>query len=400
MTNIFALVILSLVCGTYATGDDEVPVYIFTKANNEAATPYSATPILAFDTVDRTELTTILNSYGEDKKRIFIVVDSLSPEAFRMEIKGDANEQPQRVFQNLPTFKLLNYIQKADAANATIYETYSKALHTQFTTTNEFAQSIAGSNDIIVPWDSCLDHESYAQCLQRLDRVLGELVGHDDLNDAIFVLTAVKNPKLNVLSRKARAAAAGDGPSFKYDNLLAYYTKAYEHNKNPKEPSVEFKITNIKPDRTTDTEMDVIFESASYNIVITFTELGGTWAATSVTLNGNPVYVYTGIAAPRGFSFACAKSFRIQANKSDIDYIVIQGLQIQPKFKSDPFDLSHFGEAYNCVGFTSPGIWAGIVVTLLLLIIMTIGITALMDIRTMDRFDDPKGKTITINANE
>lgn len=39
-------------------------------------------------------------------------------------------------------------------------------------------------------------------------------------------------------------------------------------------------------------------------------------------------------------------------------------------------------------------------ITFMLLIILTYGITFIMDIRTMDRFDDPKGKTITINASE
>lgn len=46
----------------------------------------------------------------------------------------------------------------------------------------------------------------------------------------------------------------------------------------------------------------------------------------------------------------------------------------------------------------SPAIWAGLFITFMLLIILSVGITFIMDIRTMDRFDDPKGKTITINA--
>lgn len=400
MKNIFALVILSLFCGTYATGDDEAPVYIFTSRNNEVIKPYTAAKYTPFETVQPSELTAILDSYGPETKKIIIVADNLSPEDFHRVIKGGENEKPQRVFQHLPTFKLLEYIQKADAAKDTIYAHYSdSAVHTQFTIGNNFEASTDGSNTIIVPWNSRLDQESDAQFLQRLDNVLGDVVNRNEWKNAVFVLTAAKNPKLNVLSRKVRAADGVDG-LFKYDNLLAFYTKAYEYSKDAKKPAVEFKINNIKPDRTTDTELDVVVESANYNIVITLTEVGGTWATTSVKMNDNPVSVYTPIAAPRGFSFACAKSFQVDANNSDIDHIIIQGLQIQPKFKQDTFDLSKFGDAYNCVGFTSPGIWAGIVVTLLLLLIMTIGITALLDIRTMDRFDDPKGKTITVNAND
>lgn len=49
--------------------------------------------------------------------------------------------------------------------------------------------------------------------------------------------------------------------------------------------------------------------------------------------------------------------------------------------------------------FTAP-IWSGLIVTFVLGIILAWGIIMLMDIRTMDRFDDPKGKTITVTASE
>ena len=59
-----------------------------------------------------------------------------------------------------------------------------------------------------------------------------------------------------------------------------------------------------------------------------------------------------------------------------------------------------FGDAYDCVGFTSIPIWSGLFVTAILLFIITFGLTMMMDIKTMDRFDDPKGKTITVTASE
>lgn len=59
-----------------------------------------------------------------------------------------------------------------------------------------------------------------------------------------------------------------------------------------------------------------------------------------------------------------------------------------------------FNDAYDCVGFTTIPIWSGLFVTFILAVIMTMGLTMIMDIKTMDRFDDPKGKTIIINASE
>ncbi|KOB75241.1 putative vacuolar ATP synthase subunit S1 [Operophtera brumata] len=59
-----------------------------------------------------------------------------------------------------------------------------------------------------------------------------------------------------------------------------------------------------------------------------------------------------------------------------------------------------FGDSFHCVGFFSAPIWSGLFVVFILLSITFYGILMMMDIRTMDRFDDPKGKTITINAGE
>lgn len=59
-----------------------------------------------------------------------------------------------------------------------------------------------------------------------------------------------------------------------------------------------------------------------------------------------------------------------------------------------------FSDAYDCVGFTSIPIWTGIFVTAILALIMIWALTMILDIRTMDRFDDPKGKTITISSAE
>lgn len=73
-------------------------------------------------------------------------------------------------------------------------------------------------------------------------------------------------------------------------------------------------------------------------------------------------------------------------------------MQIQP-FNSTNHTYA-FGDAYDCVGFTTAPIWSGLFVTFILVLIMTFGLTMMMEIKTMDRFDDPKGKTITVNVSE
>lgn len=70
-------------------------------------------------------------------------------------------------------------------------------------------------------------------------------------------------------------------------------------------------------------------------------------------------------------------------------------LQIQPYA-----DGRRFGAAYDCVYFFTVPIWSGIFVCVIFSIIMIFGLGMIMDIKSMDSFDDPKGKTITITASE
>lgn len=105
---------------------------------------------------------------------------------------------------------------------------------------------------------------------------------------------------------------------------------------------------------------------------------------------------------PYNFSYHCSQSTLFFNDKNAIDkqindmiYLNITGMQVQIDSKD-----ATFSDAYDCVGFTSIPIWTGIFVTAILASIMTWALTMIMDIRTMDRFDDPKGKTITISTAE
>lgn len=100
----------------------------------------------------------------------------------------------------------------------------------------------------------------------------------------------------------------------------------------------------------------------------------------------------TEIVFPKTFSFHCTPVIAF-SNKTEQWHLNFTNLQIQ-------VDATNFTDAYDCVGFTSIPIWSGLFVTLILAMIMIWGITMILDVRTMDRFDDPKGKTITVTASE
>lgn len=97
------------------------------------------------------------------------------------------------------------------------------------------------------------------------------------------------------------------------------------------------------------------------------------------------------ISFPFNFSYHCSPRTDFVNGTTNLS---IMEMQVQ---------IDHnvtFSDAYDCVGFTSIPIWTGIFVTIILGLIMIWALTMIMDIRTMDRFDDPKGKTITISSAE
>nr|XP_057940204.1 ATPase H+ transporting accessory protein 1a [Doryrhamphus excisus] len=61
---------------------------------------------------------------------------------------------------------------------------------------------------------------------------------------------------------------------------------------------------------------------------------------------------------------------------------------------------SEFSYASDCAGFFSPGIWMGLMTTLLMVLVLTYGLHMIMQLHTMDRFDDPKGPAISVPQTE
>lgn len=97
------------------------------------------------------------------------------------------------------------------------------------------------------------------------------------------------------------------------------------------------------------------------------------------------------IIAPVTFSYHCSSKTVFQATNVTL---TLENFQAQPYMVKS----AAFGDAYNCELFFTPPIWSGIFVTSILALIMIWGLVMIMDIRTMDQFDDPKGKTITVNV--
>jgi V-type H+-transporting ATPase S1 subunit len=166
----------------------------------------------------------------------------------------------------------------------------------------------------------------------------------------------------------------------------------------PGKASTIVNITDVVVTNSTADEIGAtLSDGATHTLSLTITKSAGNWMVKQMTFDGVPLHMRHSISANMGFSYHCSRGAEFP--RPDFTQYVTIGWQIQPNFVANT-ELKAFGEPFDCVGFTSAGIWGGLFVTFLLILILTYGISWMLDIKTMDRFDDPKGKTIIVSATD
>lgn len=158
-------------------------------------------------------------------------------------------------------------------------------------------------------------------------------------------------------------------------------------------------VTEVNPYHI---NVELIAASASDNIAFNISGSSGYWNVDSLDFRGQVHFpIEFTIAALDTFSWHCSPSLILQRIDGTISPLKFTGLQLEPVFGTLPDNRrTHFSDPWDCVGFTSAGIWGGLFIVILMLSILSVGISWIMDIRTMDRFDDPKGKTIIVSTTE
>ncbi|NXC18263.1 VAS1 ATPase, partial [Corythaeola cristata] len=111
------------------------------------------------------------------------------------------------------------------------------------------------------------------------------------------------------------------------------------------------------------------------------------------------------MSAPAEYSFHCqlvgtsnlypAKLIPSNDEANDWD-VFISRFQIQGFNVED----NEFSYASDCTGFFSPGIWMGLVTSIVLLWILAYAIHMIMQLTTNSRFDDPKGPALSVPQTE
>nr|KAF6491778.1 ATPase H+ transporting accessory protein 1 [Molossus molossus] len=117
--------------------------------------------------------------------------------------------------------------------------------------------------------------------------------------------------------------------------------------------------------------------------------------------NGSVAYFNVSeITGPSIYSFHC-QYVSSQSKKGSLLVPATQPFHWQmtlQDFQIQAFNVTgeQFSYASDCAGFFSPGIWMGLLTSLFMLFIFTYGLHMILSLKTMDRFDDHKGPTITL----
>ncbi|KAH8278670.1 hypothetical protein KR018_006763 [Drosophila ironensis] len=128
-----------------------------------------------------------------------------------------------------------------------------------------------------------------------------------------------------------------------------------------------------------------------------FTLIRGSWTLRNVEVDyrdQKSVLVargdeYTLPNAPLGFSYRCSSenvTFLNPVRNETLQSLLLSDFQVQPWLNG----RTKFGEVYDCVGFVTAPILAGLLVVTLLLGILGIGISAMLSMHTPNRFESSR----------
>lgn len=403
-TKFLLAILFSVLNCTLALNPNFSPVLLFKHKENPTSFPKSI--ISSTTPYDQREFERLISTYDNDQKIIFFVMPELSPEDFSIR-----DEDNIKGFQNLASgVDLVDYIPYVEnAVDNKVTKSQSVELASVSTINELEPEPSSNARIIIVSLPQRHSSESKFHYLARIDRACFAISQLDKYRDALFVLTSEKNSHLEQHSRKAREANQQQqrGNTYKSANSLVYFTDFFEHLKNKDNTNrIDISVTISGVTTTKPSEHEVKIEFASkhpLSLMFDYDPTTDYWYlnVSKSTVDAKPFQLSTDIVVPRGFSFSCSSSAYFKLSDDEkVDGVYFKGLQLQVNFGNETEELKTFGDAYDCVGFTNAAIWAGLFVTFLMLFIVSVAITYIMDIRSMDRFDDPKGKTITVTATD
>lgn len=375
----------------------------------------------------------ILDKYNKQKNIVVFLEENLSPEDF-----STFDSAGQNVFYSLSHLKShaqVNYYPFVETPLKALQNLPGVEVRKVEVTADGLPEDfkIERGQVIIINFNDAKENEDRSQMLQRHDSCINSIYKAilAQNENVIAIFTAKHSSWLvpseldnNSLGRKARNLMQAVEEEPKQENQA----NTPENKDVPPEPVPVINLKNVIVKNTNDTlfyagdnivlidndkrtEMTTIsnmvseanyttIEGDTMKLTLPFLSERGYWLLPSIQAEvGGKSYrfVVREVYAPYGFSYHCNNTVYVNDTKVTLS---IPGFQVQRFSEEYPLKEHQFDEAYDCIGFTSPAIWSGLFVTFILALIMSVGLCMIMDIKTMDRFDDPKGKTISVNVVE
>ncbi|KAL7735217.1 hypothetical protein ACLKA6_016130 [Drosophila palustris] len=242
------------------------------------------------------------------------------------------------------------------------------------------------------------DHaDSRASTLQSHDNAIAAISKQLDCNVAYLYMAAPSTAP--TVQRRVRRWTAAETTGYRFiegNQFQITFTNVMYNTQpltvsgmslsNSTPPSNKFSVS-----LATDTGKPITFD-------ISYSSVDGYYTLSNAAYDGQN-FRTPGVNAPTTFSYACGNTtWYTPTVQNKFNKMTWSSLQLQAPFSAKAKENFIFGDSWDCVGFVTPGILMGLFVVVILLVIVFLGLCWMMDIKTMDRFDDPKGKTITINA--
>ncbi|KAL3285819.1 hypothetical protein HHI36_000341, partial [Cryptolaemus montrouzieri] len=226
----------------------------------------------------------------------------------------------------------------------------------------------------------CTIFRLHSLLLQLQENILAIYTARHEMRSSVQHLSYHRSKKLLQAMSKAKPPIISD------KNLLIVSSKdtTYSTNNGLSFISVSLSQTNFSINNKS-----ITFILEGNNVTVMFSILfdSGYWKIPEVTLNGDKT-IFEKVEVPLKFSYHCTNF--ILKKKDNKTILIFPGFQIQP------FEVGSnepkFGPAYDCTGYVTIPILNGLFISAILLIILFYGLISMMNIETMDRFDDPSKK--------
>lgn len=381
--GIFAFVLIAGLFSSHVQATD-VPVFVWGKP--------SVTYVPALSKYTNSEFAALVESQASgDTFIVLFAEDQLSTEDFT-QCKLNTNT----CFRNLAKVERKSYLPSVEEPLAIFDgELGGKVESVQLADDGSLSKDIVpkGGHTVIIN----LSGTDYATHDTLMNNLYNKL--HGEFPNILSIYTAKTSSfKYSNLIRRTRQVTEAPPTQRNVLNVTNFIIAYEKFSAGPTDALAVVTLDQISKndENSTENKLQIDLQGPGAKLSLSFQLTQGSWEVTGVTYDNAQYYMRYRIHLNQYFSFHCnnLEYYTPDGKKK----IVFEEIQMQPNWPEEGREFKQFGDAWDCVGFTSPAILTGLFLVVIFIFIGGFGITWMMDMRTMDRFDDPKGKTITVTT--